>query len=182
MSIDPSALVYTLTVGTLGYVTVILFLRLSGKRTLSKWNSFDFVITIAFGSILSAIILAKETTPFLQATLAFGLLVVYQFILTWLSARSSIVQKLIKSEPSLLVYQGQFRERVLKKQRIAKGEVLAAIRSQGLGDVKQVGAVVLETDGSFSVIQQLDDASSLQDVRDIDLASDRFGPNSYCLR
>ena len=177
MSVDLSALAYTLLVGTLGYFSIIVLLRISGKRTLSKWNSFDFVVTIAFGSILSAIILAKENTPFLQATLAFGLLVFYQFVLTWLAARSSVVQKLMKSEPSLLFYQGNFRASVLKQQRIAKGEVLAAIRSQGIGDMTQVGAVILETDGSFSVIKQLDNASSLQDVRGFDLASDRFSLN-----
>lgn len=178
MSINLSSLTHTLTVGTLGYIAVIAFLRVSGKRTLSKWNSFDFVVTIAFGSILSAIILAKETTPFLQATLAFGLLVVYQFSLTWLSARSSIVQKLIKSEPSLLFYQGHFREQALKKQRVSKGEVLAAVRSQGIGDVTKVGAVVLETDGSFSVIKNLESASSLSDVRGVDLTSDKLATGS----
>lgn len=165
MSVSWSALAYTLAVGTIGYIAIILFLRVSGKRTLSKWNSFDFVITIAFGSILSAIILAKEATPFLQATLAFGLLVLYQFLLTWLSVRSSIIQKLIKSEPSLLLYKGQFRTPTLKSQRVAEGEVLAAIRSQGIGDVTQVGAVILETDGSFSVIKNLENESSLKDVR-----------------
>ncbi|WP_346293518.1 DUF421 domain-containing protein [Sphaerothrix gracilis] len=167
MSVSLSDLAYTLTTGTLGYVVVILFLRVSGKRTLSKWNSFDFVITIAFGSILAALILAKEVTPFLQATLAFGLLVLYQFVLTWIAARSSVIQKLIKSEPSLLFYQGQFRNKTLKEQRIAEGEILAAIRSDGIGDMTQVGAVVLETDGSFSVIKSLENASSLKDVRGI---------------
>lgn len=167
MPVDLSALSYTLTVGTLGYIAVIVFLRTSGKRTLSKWNSFDFVVTIAFGSILSAIILAKEATPFLQATLAFGLLVFYQFSLTWLSTRSSVVQKLMKAEPSLLFYKGRFRERTLKEQRVTEGEVLAAIRSQGIGDMTKVGAVVLETDGSFSVIKNLENASSLRDVREV---------------
>ncbi len=182
MTIDLSALTYTLIVGTLGYIAVILFLRISGKRTLSKWNSFDFVITIAFGSILSAIILAKEATPFLQATLAFGLLVFYQYVLTWISARSSLVQKLIKAEPSLLLYEGQFRKAALKKQRIAEGEVLAAIRSQGIGDMTNVGAVILETDGSFSVIKDLENASALRDVQGINLTSDRLTGGSYFLK
>ena len=91
MFIDLPSLTYTLITGTLGYIFVILLLRISGKRTLSKWNSFDFVITITFGSILSAIILSKEATPFFQAMVAFGLLILYQFIITWVAARSSII-------------------------------------------------------------------------------------------
>lgn len=167
MLIDLNSLTYTLIAGTLGYIFVILLLRLSGKRTLSKWNSFDFVITITFGSILSGIILSKEVTPFFQAMVAFALLILYQFIITWVAARSSIIQKLIKAEPSLLFYKGQFRDKTMKDQRIAEGEVLAAIRSQGFGDISQVAAVVLETDGSFSVIKNLENGSSLKDVRGI---------------
>ncbi|MGB3135903.1 MAG: YetF domain-containing protein [Nodosilinea sp.] len=159
-----SSLAHTLLVGSLGYTIIIFLLRISGKRTLSKWNSFDFVVTIAFGSILAAMLLSKDTS-LVQACLGFGLLVFYQFVLSWLSVRSSLVQRLIKAEPTLLFYKGQFRAKVLKDERVAEGEVLAAIRNQGIGDITQVGAVILETDGSFSVIKQLENASALKDVK-----------------
>ena len=42
----------TLLVGTLAYATLVLFLRISGKRTLSKLNAFDLVVTVALGSTL----------------------------------------------------------------------------------------------------------------------------------
>lgn len=161
-----SSLAHTLMAGSLGYIVIIFLLRISGKRTLAKWNSFDFVVTIAFGSILAAMLLSKDTS-LIQASLGFGLLVLYQFGLSWVAARSSIVQKLIKAEPTLLFYKGQFRDKVLKQERVAEGEVLAAIRSQGIGDMTQVGAVILETDGSFSVVKQLENASALSDVNGI---------------
>ena len=46
----------TIILGVIAYIAIIFMLRISGKRTLAKWNSFDFVITIAFGSILSSIL------------------------------------------------------------------------------------------------------------------------------
>ena len=39
-----------LLVGSAAYATLIVVLRLSGKRTLSQLNAFDFVITVAIGS------------------------------------------------------------------------------------------------------------------------------------
>ena len=161
-----SSLFHTLMTGSLGYIVIIFLLRISGKRTLSKWNSFDFVVTIAFGSILAAMLLSKQTS-LAQGMLGFGILVFNQFVISWIAARSSLVQKLIKAEPALLLYEGQFKHSVLKQERVSEGEVLAAIRNQGIGDMTQVGAVVLETDGSFSVIKQLDNASALRDVRGI---------------
>lgn len=59
---------------------------------------------------------------------------------------------------------------VMKKERIAEGEILAALRTSGVSAVEDADAVILETDGSFSVIQNIDDssASALKDVREFD--------------
>lgn len=158
-----SSLAHTLMAGSLGYVVIIIMLRISGKRTLSKWNSFDFVVTIAFGSILAAMLLSKETS-LAQASLGFGLLVLYQYGLTWVAARSSWVQALVKAKPRLLLYQGEFKHKALKDERVTEGEILAAIRSQGIGSLNKVDAVILETDGSFSVIPDILNATALRDV------------------
>lgn len=163
---DWASILHTAIVGTLSYFGVIVWLRVSGKRTLSKWNSFDFVVTVAFGSILASSLLSTST-PWLQSMLGVGMLVMFQYILTWLSVRTSVVQSLLKAEPTLLVYKGKFLEKIMKDQRVAKGEVLAAIRLSGSGSVEDTDAVVLETNGNFSVVSSLDitNASALQDVR-----------------
>ena len=159
-------LLNTISVGILAYIGVIVLLRISGKRTLSKWNSFDFVVTIAFGSILATVLLSAKTS-LAQGVLGFGLLVLFQYILTWIAARSSLIQKLIKAKPTLLLYQGKFLHSALKSERVSEGEVLAAIRAQGISSVESIEAVVLETDGGFSVIQERKDNSdsAFQDVQ-----------------
>lgn len=162
----------TIILGTIAYIAIIFMLRISGKRTLAKWNSFDFVITIAFGSILSSILLSTKDS-FGTGILGFGLLVLFQYLLTWIAVRSSWVQKLIKAEPSLLLYDGKLKQEVLKRERVAEGEVLAALRASGVGAIEDADAVVLETDGSFSVIKDLSNctASALKDVRGLDRVS-----------
>ncbi|MGF1494956.1 MAG: DUF421 domain-containing protein [Microcoleaceae cyanobacterium] len=170
-----SALGHTLLAGSLGYLVIIFLLRISGKRTLSKWNSFDFVVTIAFGSILASMLLSKDTS-LAQASLGFAILVAYQFVLTWISVRSSLIQKLIKAEPTMLLYKGQFIQNPLRSERVTEGEILAAIRNHGIGDLTQVDSVILETDGSFSVIQDLKDASALVDVQNYQLSAETQKP------
>lgn len=157
---------HTLLVGTLGYIATIVLLRVSGKRTLSKWNSFDFIVTIAFGSILASLMLSKDTS-LVQGVLAIGMLVLFQFIITWISVRSNIFRGWIKAEPTLLLFQGELQKNALRHQRVAEGEVLAALRTNGLGSLSEAEAVILETDGSFSVIKKLKDssASALVDVK-----------------
>ncbi|MCC0177146.1 DUF421 domain-containing protein [Waterburya agarophytonicola K14] len=159
----------TIVLGTIAYVAIIFMLRISGKRTLSKWNSFDFVVTIAFGSILSSILLSTKDS-FGTGILAFALLVLFQYILSWVSVRYSLVQKLVKAEPALLLYKGQIKDEVLKRERVAEGEILAALRASGVSAIEDADAVVLETDGSFSVITNLNHstASALKDVKEFD--------------
>jgi hypothetical protein len=67
-------LLRTLVVGVLAYVVLVGFLRLSGKRTLSKMNAFDLVVTVALGSTLATILLSKDVA-LAEGALAFALLI-----------------------------------------------------------------------------------------------------------
>lgn len=143
----------TAVVGVLAYLSLIVLLRLSGKRTLSKFNAFDFVVTIALGSTLATILLSREVS-LAQGVLALFMLLALQFVITWLSVRSSRVRELVKGEPTLLVYQGHFLDAALRTERVTREEVVAAVRAQGVGSIEQVDAAVLETDGTITAVQR----------------------------
>lgn len=144
----------TLVCGSLAYLALILVLRLCGKRTLSKWNAFDYVVTIALGSVLATVLLSKDVS-LAQGLAALSLLVALQFAVTWLSVRSKGVAQLVKARPTLLLYRGELQPEALRRTRVTDEEVRAALRNQGVATLEAAGAVVLETDGSFSVIGDL---------------------------
>lgn len=146
------SLVRTLVVGVLAYVALVVFLRISGKRTLSKMNAFDLVVTVALGSTLATILLAKDVA-LAEGMLAFALLISLQFVVTWSSVRARWVRRLATGEPLMLLYCGEMLPGALRKARVTRDEVRAAVRSSGSGSLDNVYAVVLETDGSFSVVQ-----------------------------
>lgn len=152
-------------VGALTYAVLICILRLSGKRTLAKMNAFDLVVTVALGSTLATILLSREVS-LSEGVVALAVLVGLQLVATWLAARSRLLEDLIKSSPSMLLRDGQLLDAALRRQRVTENEVYQAVRSQGIGDLGDVAAVVLETDGSFSVIprQQAGSRSALANV------------------
>ena len=139
------------TVGFLAYIGLIIFLRISGKRTLTKLNAFDLVVTVALGSTLATILL-DSSISLLEGLTAFALLILLQYVITFLSVHSNWFNNVIKSEPRLLFLNGQFLRSAMKKERIKEIEILQAIRNSGSGSTEKVAAVVLETDGSLSVI------------------------------
>ncbi|MEO8649350.1 MAG: hypothetical protein ABI539_09315 [Acidobacteriota bacterium] len=57
---DWSAIFRVLITGVSTYAALILLLRISVKLTLSKWTAFDFVVTVALGSIFATVILSKD--------------------------------------------------------------------------------------------------------------------------
>lgn len=140
-------------VGALTYVGIILILRISGKRTLSNMNAFDFIITIALGSLFGRILTARSVSV-TEALSAFALLALLQYILSYLEMRSKWFKKFLNSEPSLLYYNGSFIERNLQKERILKKDLLSVIRKNQFNDIEEIEAVVLETDGVISVIKK----------------------------
>ena len=142
-------------VGVLAYAGLVLLLRISGKRTLSKMNAFDLVVTVALGSTLATILLSSSVA-LAEGLLAFALLIFLQFAVTWVSVRSRVVRRLVKNEPRLLAYEGEFLHDAMRAERVTEEEVEAAVRQQGIGDLGDVGAAVLETDGSVTVVQRGD--------------------------
>ncbi len=144
--------------GVLAYTALIICLQISGKRTLSKWNSFDFVVTIAIGSLLAAVITSKELA-LLEGVFALAFLIFLQFVITWLSVRIEWIKTLIKAEPIKLFDNGEFLYDAMKRERVSESEILTAIRSDGFAAIEEIDAVVLETNGEFSVLKKSADCS-----------------------
>jgi uncharacterized membrane protein YcaP (DUF421 family) len=134
-----------------GYVAVVVLLRVSGKRTLSKMNMFDFVVTIALGSILASTALGGGV-PVLVGVTAVACLVVAQFVITWLSVRWRPFNRFVTGEATLLLFRGELIESALRQCRLSAMEIEAAVRNNGGATLEETFAVVLETDGSMSVI------------------------------
>lgn len=138
-------------VGVLAYVGLIILLRASGNRTLSKMNSFDLVVTVAFGSTLSAVLINKSVT-LAEGLAALALLVILQLVITWISVRSRFVSKAVKTAPTVVLRNGQLLHDALKQVRITEDEVKAVVRQNGHGSLAAIDLAVLEADGSLSVI------------------------------
>nr|WP_267956310.1 YetF domain-containing protein [Halomonas sp. MCCC 1A17488] len=170
----------TAVLGVLGYVGLVFLLRVSGRRTLSKMNAFDLVVTVALGSVLASVMLSKDVT-LAQGILAFGLLIGMQYLVTWASVRYRWVRQLVTGEPALLFFRGGYLPEAMRQARVTEDEVRAAVRAAGKAELADVGAVILETDGSFSVVNGADGATlpSLAGVKEPGTRSsgpERSGP------
>ncbi len=160
---EPAFLVRVLVIGIFAYIALLAIVRLSGKRTLSSMSAFDFIVTVALGSILASTIVSRDVS-LAEGIIAFGILVGLQYIVSWSSVRSEWVGKAVKAEPRLIFRDGEYLRDAMKRERITEGEIRQALRSEGISSPESVAAVVLETNGNLSVLKKGDGTDSLVDV------------------
>lgn len=157
--------------GVGAYAGLILLFRASGNRTLSKMKALDFVITVAFGSAMASVLLGSVSLA--EGLVGFAVLVLLRFAVTWASVRGKWVKRLvITGEPQLLFHEGAWLSRACRRTRVTADEIRAAMRSSGLDSERQAHAVILETDGSFSVIPHHDARTALRSGASADPRAD----------
>ena len=160
-----SGVLRVLVVGTLAYAGLVVVLRITGKRTLSKMNAFDFIVTVALGSALASTMLSKST-PLAEGLAGMTLLVLLQYAVTWASVRSDRFQDFVKAKPTILLHRGEWQRTAMRQERVTQEDVLAALRTQGT-TVIDATTVVLETDGSLSVLTDQSSSVGLSSLSNV---------------
>ncbi|MGB6230288.1 MAG: YetF domain-containing protein [Litorimonas sp.] len=139
---------------SLTYFFVILLMRISGKRTVARMNSFDWILNVAMGSLAASAILTPEDLP--ASLLGMATMVGLQWLLTRLTFRYPAFSKWIKEEPALVVSNGVMDRRAMSRARINEDEIMGEVRKAGLTSIDRVGAMTFEPSGAVSVIESED--------------------------
>lgn len=140
-------------------VWVVLHIRVVGLRSLSKMTSFDFVMTVALGSLLAGASQVEDWRGFAQPLTAMTGL----FFIQWLAARirkdSDLFEKIFQNKPVILMRDGVIDREALDRTRVAESDLFAKLREANVLSLTEVRAVVLETTGDVSVLhgERLDD-------------------------
>ncbi|MBI6630448.1 DUF421 domain-containing protein [Pontibaca salina] len=142
-----------------GLLWIILLVRIVGLRSFSKMTNFDFVMTVAMGSLLAGASQSKDWAGFVQTATAMASLFAVQYCVARLRKSSEQFEKIVQNKPVLLMKDGIVQQDALRKTRVSRNDLMAKLREANVLDQSQVRAVVLETTGDISVLhgEDLDD-------------------------
>lgn len=160
---DPNldALLRGSILAVVGLAFVIATVRLVGLRSFSKMTNFDFVTTIAVGSLLAGGAQCTSWSGFAQAMVAIAALMTAQWVLARLRRRSDRVQGWLSNEPRLLMRYGEFHSDEMDAARVSRADIVEKLRESNALKLDRVHAVVLETTGDVSVLHGDDEPDSL---------------------
>ena len=145
-------LVRALLLSAIALTWVVFVVRVIGLRTFSKMTAFDFVATVATGSLLAGACQATTWPEFAQPTLAISALLGAQFVIAKLRQASDGFEEVVQNEPVILMRDGVIFDAALRDTRVARADLIAKLREANALRFLDVRAVVLETTGDISVL------------------------------
>jgi len=133
------------------YLFLVLVLRLAGRRELAQLNSFDLVVLMMLANTVQNATIGNDNSLVGGLIGVSALLLVNYVVVRLLYVRPRL-DRLVEGGPTLLIKDGKVLRRNLAKEAISEGQLMEAVRKQGLATVGQVAEAVLETGGVISVV------------------------------
>ncbi|MBO9700482.1 MAG: DUF421 domain-containing protein [Sporocytophaga sp.] len=137
--------------GIVIYFLAIFIIRFGGKRILSRFGTFDVVISIIIGAILAKAIVGSA--KFIPTIITSCVLVSIHFFLSKLTLYYHPLGHQVKGNPHLLYENGNFIDAALKKNNITHDDIIEAVRLQTQSEsLENVDRIYLERNGQISFV------------------------------
>ncbi|MEH6758944.1 MAG: YetF domain-containing protein [Parasphingorhabdus sp.] len=161
------------------YVVLVALTRLAGIRSFSKMSGFDFAITVAIGSVIASVVIAKDP-PVANGAAALVMLFAIQIGFAALRSRFSGIEALADNKPRLIMIGNEIQFDQLKKSQMTESDLMAKLREANVFSFSQVTAVIAETTGDVSVLHSSQEDARLHRKITTDvIGADRLGNDRF---
>lgn len=163
------------------YAVTLIFLRWSGKRTMADITFFDFAIIIALGSAVGDGMIFHDV-PLLHSFAVVGLVLGLERVVALLTEKNKTLEKIIESEPTLIVENGVILLDKLHEETLSRDELFESLRADGIDQLGQVAVAYLEPSGKLSTIKRSDPLPGLSVLPDGKRLSESTDEPILCCR
>jgi len=137
--------------GLIIYVFLIVLLRLTGKRQVGQMAPFDLVLLLVLSNAVQNAMNGGDNS-IIGGVISAVTLVAANWLISLLTYRSKKLEALVEGRPELLVHNGKLFEQALAHAKLTRHELMNALREAGCASIEEARAVLLENDGTISVI------------------------------
>ena len=133
------------------YFTVLVILRLMGKRQLGEMQPYEVVITLIIAD-LATLPMSDTNIPLLNGILPLAILVLIHFFITLLTRKSIKVRRILSGRPIVVISPNGIEYQAMKELNMNIDDLLEMIRQANFYSLDQVLYAIIETNGKMSVI------------------------------
>jgi|SRR5690554_3380256 len=137
-----------------GFISLLISVKIIGKRQISQISPFDFISAIVLGELVGNAIYDTNVT-LLQIAFASLLWTLLLFITEKITQKFIFPRKLIQSAPSFIIKNGKFDYEVMKKEGLDFPELISLLRTKDVFSIQDIDYAIFETSGNISLIKKL---------------------------
>ncbi|MFW6270049.1 MAG: DUF421 domain-containing protein [Bacillota bacterium] len=135
------------------YFTILIFVRIMGKREIGQLEPFDFVVAIMIAE-LAVFSIEDKNTPLLVGLSPVIVLVLLEIVIAFISLKSNYIRGLISGRPMILIEKGEIKYKNLAKSRFNINDLLLQLRLNDVFSVDEAVLAILETSGELTVVKK----------------------------
>lgn len=141
--------------GLIVYAAILIMMRLGGKRQVGQMGVGDFVAILLISNAVQNSMNGGDNSVTGGLILA-AVIILLSLLVAYVTYRSKKWEAIIQGRPTLLIHNGKILEKNLERELMSVHELRSILRRQGLHDIRDIHAAILESDGYVSVTQMRD--------------------------
>lgn len=146
------------------YITVLVFLRLMGKRQIGEMQPYEVVITLIIAD-LATLPMSDSNIPLLHGILPLAILVLLHYFITLLTRKNAKIRRIVSGQPIVVISPKGLEYQAFKSLNITIDDITEMLRQNGYYSFDQILYAIIETNGKISVIPRSANApATAQDV------------------
>lgn len=133
------------------YITVLVFLRLMGKRQIGEMQPYEVVITLIIAD-LATLPMSDSNIPLLHGILPLAILVLLHYLITLLTRKNAKIRRIVSGRPIVVISPQGLEYKAFKDLNINIDDITEMLRQNGYYSFDQILYAIIETNGKISII------------------------------
>ncbi len=136
--------------GVVVYLSILILLRISGKRQVGQMGATEFVSILLISNAVQNSMNAGDNS-LIGGLLLAVVLIALTMLIAFFSYRNRMVQAIFEGTPRLLIHDGKILDKALEAELLNRSDLRILLRKQGVHHFHEVKTAILESDGTLSI-------------------------------
>lgn len=134
------------------FVTLIVIMRLMGKRQIGEMQPFEFIVTLIIAD-LACIPMTDVSIPLIYGLVAIGCLFILHQLLSLVEQLGPTFKKILSGKPSIVINKDGIDTKELKKNNLGIDDLIESMRGAGYFSLDDLSYAIYESNGKLSSLE-----------------------------
>ena len=136
-------------------VTLFFVTKMIGKKQVSQFSLFDYVIGISIGNFAAEMALNLDS-DYMHGTIAVIVFGIVAYLVSFITLKNLKLRRFFIGDPTIIIEDGKILYKNVKKTKFDINDLLEECRINGYFDISQIDYALMEANGKISFLAKPD--------------------------